>query len=79
MKTLYRLSIVILGLGMLGAAACSGCSQQQTDSSSSSSVSQPQSYTCGPGTHRSGNQCVGDTTSSTGSKSVSTLKTTGNN
>jgi hypothetical protein len=79
MKTLYRLSIVILGLGMLGAAACSGCSQQPSDSSSSSSVSQPQSYHCGAGTHRVGNQCVGNTTSSTGANSVNTLKTTGNN
>lgn len=78
MKTLYRLSIVILGLGMLGAAACSGCSQQPEDSSSSS-VSQPQSYHCGAGTHRVGNQCIGDTVSSSSSKPTTTLKTTGNN
>ncbi|MDD5303686.1 MAG: hypothetical protein PHS14_11330 [Elusimicrobia bacterium] len=74
---LLRLSAVILSLGMLGAAACSGCSQQP-DTSSSSAVMQPQSYTCGPNTHRVGNQCVGNTAGTTAAHPA-TLNTTGNN
>lgn len=79
-KLLLRLSTVILSLGMLGAAACSGCSQQPADSSSSPAMQQ-QSMNCGAYTHREGNQCVGNTstrnTSTTGSPT--TLNTSGNN
>ncbi|MBI2387079.1 MAG: hypothetical protein HYV14_13895 [Elusimicrobia bacterium] len=78
MKNLHRLFAVILSLGMLGAAACSGCSQQPEETSSTS-LSQPMSYKCGAGTHRVGNQCIGDTESSSSSKPATTLKTTGNN
>lgn len=77
MKNLHRLFAVILSLGMLGAAACSGCSQQP-ETSSTSQVSQPMSYKCGQGTHREGNQCVGDNAVKSATK-TSTLKTTGNN
>ncbi|MBI2789876.1 MAG: hypothetical protein HYX59_14470 [Elusimicrobia bacterium] len=76
MKNLHRLFAVILGLGMLGAAACSGCSQQP-DTSSTSQVSQPLSYKCGQGTHREGNQCVGDNVSS--KPAATPLRTSGNN
>lgn len=78
MKNLHRLVAVILSLGMLGAAACSGCSQQP-ETSSTSTTSQPMSYQCGAGTHRVGNQCVGNVTSSGGSNRPATLSTGGNN
>jgi len=78
MKNLHRLVAAILSLGMLGAAACSGCSQQP-ETSTSSSVSQPMSYQCGAGTHRVGNQCVGNTVSSSSSRPASTINTSGNN
>ena len=58
-KSLLRLSAVVLSLGMLGAAACSGCSPSNTNNSNSA-VMQPQSMHCGAYTHRVGNQCVGD-------------------
>lgn len=80
-KILIRLSTVILSLGMLGAAACSGCSQT-SDTSSSSAVMQQQSMNCGAYTHREGNQCVGNTTTTknTSTKgSPTTLSTSGNN
>lgn len=67
---LLRLSIVILGVGMLGAAACSGCSQQPTDTGASSAAMQPTSYTCGFGTHREGNACVANATSGTSTQST---------
>ena len=58
-KLLLRLSAVILSLGMLGAAACSGCSGSNTNTGKSA-VMQQQSMNCGAYTHRVGNQCVGD-------------------
>lgn len=80
-KLLIRLSTVILSLGMLGAAACSGCSGAPADDGKGAAALQPQSMNCGAYTHREGNQCVGNTstrnTSTTGSPS--TLNTTGNN
>lgn len=82
---LLRLATVILSLGMLGAAACSGCSPSTTDSSSSSAVMQQQSMNCGAYTHRVGNQCVGDNVkSNTATKkstkgSPTTLNPNGNN
>lgn len=83
---LLRLSTVILSLGMLGAAACSGCSPSTTDTGSSSAVMQQQSMSCGAYTHRVGNQCVGDnvktgaTARSNSTKgSPTTLNTSGNN
>ena len=83
-KLLIRLCTVILSLGMLGAAACSGCMPSTTDSSSSAAaLSQPQSMVCGAYTHREGNQCVGDSTTSGTTSSTSakpkTLGTSGNN
>jgi len=77
-KLLLRLSTVILSLGMLGAAACSGCSQ--TPETTSPAMGQ-QSMNCGAYTHREGNQCVGNTTNSTRSTSNSptTPNTSGNN
>lgn len=79
MKNLYRLSVALLTVGMLGAAACSDCSGTPEDASKGEAM-QPQSYRCGANTHREGNQCVGDT-KSTSSRNASTkvLKTTGNN
>lgn len=82
---LLRLSTVVLGLGMLGAAACSGCSQGTTDTGSSSAVMQQQSMNCGAYTHRVGNQCVGDNVRSNNTAtrrttgSPTTLNTSGNN
>ena len=79
MKTLYRLSAGLLTLGMLGAAACSSCSPAPEDASKDATMQQ-QSYRCGPNTHREGNQCVGDTSTSSARRSQTTvLKTTGNN
>lgn len=82
-KLLIRLSTVILSLGMLGAAACSGCMPSTPDAKEGSAVMQQQSMQCGAYTRRVGNQCVGDTantpkkTSTTGSPT--TLGTNGNN
>lgn len=79
MKTLYlKLSVVALLTGMLGASACSGCMPPPEDTSSSS-VSQPMSYKCGPGTKLVGRQCVADSSSSGASPRSTTLNTTGNN
>lgn len=56
MNILLRLSSVVLSLGMLGAAACSSCSPPPEEKSGPSLNGQ--SYTCGAGTRRVGNQCV---------------------
>jgi hypothetical protein len=69
----------MLSLGMLGAAACSSCSPS-TNSDNSNAALAPASYTCGPNTHRSGNQCVGNTTTTTGTGGApKPLNTSGNN
>jgi len=81
MRNLLRLSAVMLSLGMLGASACSSCSQTPEDTSTDSVVP-PHSFTCGAYTHRVGNQCIGDTVSnqsSGGNTSSSVLGTNGNN
>lgn len=82
MKIMMRLTAAALALGMLGAAACSSCSQPTDDGSASSAVTQPTSYRCGAGTVQQGNQCVA-TTSATSSSSTrpktQTINTSGNN
>lgn len=81
MRNLLRLSAVMLSLGMLGASACSSCSETPEDTSTDA-VTAPHSFTCGAYTHRVGNQCVGDTVtnqSSSGNTSSSVLSTNGNN
>jgi hypothetical protein len=81
-KFLIRLSTVILSLGMLGAAACSGCMPTTPDAKEGSAVMQQQSMTCGAYTHREGNQCVGNKSGSKNtstSGSPTTLGTNGNN
>lgn len=79
-KLLIRLCTVTLSLGMLGAAACSGCMPPAEDASSSSPSLTPQSMTCGAGTRKVGNQCVADGTGGTKSNSApGTLGTNGNN
>lgn len=55
MKNL-RLSALLLGLGMLTSASCDSCK----DDSSKDDIPTQTSYTCGPGTHQVGNQCVSD-------------------
>lgn len=60
MKIVMKVVAVALAFGTLAAAACSSCSQPSTSSTDSSSATQPQSYTCGKGTHLQGNQCVGN-------------------
>ena len=67
MKNLLRFSAATLVLGMLGATACSSCSQPPADASSNG-VMAPVSMRCGPNTHLEGTQCVGDATN----KSVNT-------
>lgn len=80
-RLLLRLSAVTLSLGMLGAAACSSCSPQPTESAGDPYLGQ-HSYTCGAGTHLAGNQCVGNSasanTASTANKPVA-INTSGNN
>ncbi len=81
MKILLRLSAVSLALGMLGAAACSSCSQANTNDTNSNSVMQQQSMTCGQGTHLVGTQCVNNGTTSTtsaASRTPVTLNSNGN-
>lgn len=75
MKNLLRLSVVMLGLGMLGATGCSSCMPPAEDTSSKS-MEVPQSYTCGPQTHRVGNQCIGDVAPK---PQPQTIQPTGNN
>lgn len=76
-KLLLRLSAVVLSLGMLGAAACSGCSQQLTGSSSTVPAVSDLGYICGRDTHKVGNACVADRLS-TSTNTLSTTSTTGN-
>lgn len=64
----------MLGLGMLGATACSSCTPPPEDTTSTAAP--PQSYSCGAGTHRVGNQCVGNIAPKTQAQAIST---TGNN
>lgn len=68
-KLLLRLSAVILSLGMLGAAACSGCGETNTNNTNDS-VMQQQSMNCGAYTRRVGNQCVGENTGNTSTQST---------
>lgn len=76
MKNLLRLSTVMLGLGMLGAAACSSCMPPPEETKPKE---YKQSYTCGPGTHREGNQCVGDVQSTTSRPQATAIPAAGNN
>ncbi|MEK7232550.1 MAG: hypothetical protein AAB268_01940 [Elusimicrobiota bacterium] len=70
-KLLLMLSAVILSLGMLGAAACSGCSEDDEETTKSS----VQSNSCGPNTHRVGNACEADSKSKDGDGTSDTLDT----
>lgn len=82
MTTLLRLSAVMLSLGMLGAAACSSCSQPPADTSTTDMSVGQQSYRCGANTHLVGTQCIGDSVSTTTTakkKVVTPLSTSGNN
>ncbi|MEK7388591.1 MAG: hypothetical protein AAB036_02715 [Elusimicrobiota bacterium] len=54
--TLMRLSVVLLGLGMLAVAGCDSCRPNDP----LANVPTRNSYTCGPGSHLEGTQCVGD-------------------
>jgi|CXWL01.1.fsa_nt_gi hypothetical protein len=53
-QNLMRLSVVLLGLGMLAAVGCESC----TPSSPTTEIPANTSYRCGPGTHLVGLQCV---------------------
>ena len=55
---LMRLSVVLMGLGMLVAAGCDSCSSQ--NSGVNAPIPTQISYSCGAGTHQVGNQCVND-------------------
>lgn len=79
MTKIYRLSAVILSLGMLGAAACSSCSPQPTETSTVDPNAGQQSYTCGPNTRRVGNQCVGTVATQSAQNRPQTLNASGNN
>jgi ABC-type oligopeptide transport system substrate-binding subunit len=82
-KLLLRLSAGALVLGMLGASACTACSQGSEESTMSSPAMQQQSFTCGYGTHREGNACVANSQptggTSTQSNRPTTLNTNNNN
>mgnify|MGYP001559702146 CR=1 FL=1 len=54
-RNLMRLSVVLVGVGMLAAAGCDSCSSTDTGGSA---IPTQISYTCGPGTHQEGNVCV---------------------
>ena len=75
MKSLSLVVLAVVSFGALALSGCSGCSQQDTNTNTS--TSNVGNISCGPGTHRVGNQCVGNAASTT--NRPATLNTTGNN
>ncbi len=55
-QNLMRLSVVLLGLGMLAAVGCESCTP--SNSNSNADIPTNTSYHCGAGTHQVGLQCV---------------------
>ncbi len=73
MKSFSLVALGVIAFGALALSGCSGCMPaEETDTESSV----PQT-TCGPGTRKVGNECVG-TNTSTSSRAVP-LNTSGNN
>ncbi len=70
MKNLLSLTAALAVVGILGAAACSGCPPPEEDSSSSSGSSGSQTR-CGQGTVQRGNTCVAADRGSSGSSGTS--------
>lgn len=70
------LSLIVLAAVSFGALALSGCSGCSSEENTNTSTAVPQ-VTCGPGTRKVGNECVGTATST--ANRASTLNTTGNN
>jgi len=66
----------MLGLGMMGAAACSSCTPPPEETKPKE---YKQSFTCGPGTHRVGNQCVGDIQPAASRPQGTAINSSGNN
>lgn len=75
MKSLSLIVLAGVTFGALALSGCSGCSQEDT-TTSGSNYNAPQ-VTCGPGTHRVGNECVGNATST--ANRPTPLSTTNNN
>lgn len=60
-QNLMRLSVVILGLGMLAAVGCESCTP--SDPASNVDIPTNTNYRCGAGTHQVGLQCVDNASS----------------
>lgn len=73
MKSLSLIVLAVVSFGALALSGCSGCSQ---DTNTNTTPAAPQ-VTCGPGTRKVGNECVGTGTSTT--NRAAPLNTTGNN
>lgn len=67
----------MLSVGMLGATACSSCMPPAEETKKPEEYKQ--SYTCGAGTHREGNQCVGDVRSTASRPQAAAIPASGNN
>lgn len=63
-QNLMRLSVVVLGLGMLAAVGCESCTP--ANQSTNADLPTQTSYRCGAGTHQVGLQCVNNAGSSPG-------------
>lgn len=55
-QNLMRLSVVLLGLGMLAAVGCESCTP--SNQASTADIPTQTSYKCGPGTTQVGLKCV---------------------
>lgn len=74
MKSLSLIVLAVVSFGALALSGCSGCSQEENTNTTTAA---PPQVTCGAGTRKVGNQCVGTAASST--NRANTLNTTGNN
>lgn len=74
MKSLSLIVLAVVSFGALALSGCTGCAQENNTNGSSTSAPQ---VTCGPGTRRVGNECIGTGTSTT--NRPTTLNTSGNN
>lgn len=75
MKSFSLVALGVIAFGALTLSGCSGCAPAEEETETGTTAP---SVTCGAGTRRVGNQCVGTNVSSSNSGG-NTLNTTGNN
>lgn len=74
MKSFSLVALGVIAFGALTLSGCSGCMPPPEETETTSSAP---SVTCGAGTRKVGNECVGTNVSS--SNRPGTINTTGNN